>query len=61
MAERKAASVLPEPVGAWMRTLPPRAIAGQPAACAGVGAENACVNQSRVAGLNEASGSIAAA
>src|SRR5579872_3480205 len=30
IADRKAVSVLPEPVGAWMRTWPPAAIAGQP-------------------------------
>ena len=40
------------------QTWPPRAIAGQPSACAGVGAANARSNQSRVAGLNEASGSM---
>src|SRR6201989_957283 len=48
MPYRNAASVLPEPVGAWIRTFPPRAIAGQPSSCAGVGPSNACSNQRRV-------------
>ena len=33
--QRKAASVLPEPVGAWMSTLEPLAIAGQPSVLGG--------------------------
>ena len=55
---RKAASVFPEPVGAWMRTCPPRAIAGQPSACAGVGSANARSNQARVAVEKTSSGSM---
>ena len=47
-AEQEAASVFPEPVGAWMRTWPPFAIAGQPSSCAGVGASKARSNQARV-------------
>ena len=35
---RNAASVFPEPVGAWISDVPPVAIAGQPSRCAGVGA-----------------------
>ena len=52
---RKAARVFPEPVGAWMRTCPPEAIAGQPCSCAGVGAANAEVNHDRVIGENRSS------
>jgi hypothetical protein len=40
MPQRKAASVFPDPVGAQMRVCEPEAIAGQPAAWAGVGASN---------------------
>src|ERR671935_2976442 len=57
MPYRKAARVLPEPVGAWISVWPPRAIAGQPSACAGVGSANACSNQARVSALKTASGS----
>src|SRR5688572_31847719 len=58
MPYRNAASVLPEPVGAWIRTLPPVAIAGQPCACAGVGPANARSNQPRVFGEKGARASI---
>src|SRR5437667_323289 len=58
MAERKAASVFPEPVGAWMRTWPPSAIAGHPCACAGVGAAKFRSNQARVSGRKTSSGSM---
>src|SRR5919204_3078935 len=57
MPYRKAARVLPDPVGAWISVWPPRAIAGQPSACAGVGSANARSNQTRVSALNTASGS----
>jgi hypothetical protein len=40
-----------------MRTLPPFAIAGQPCACAAVGAENERSNQSLVGAEKTASGS----
>ena len=40
MATRKAASVLPEPVGAAMRVSRPAMISGQPTAWASVGARN---------------------
>ena len=45
---RNAASVFPEPVGAWIRTCPPRAIAGQPSSWAGVGPAKARSNHSLV-------------
>ncbi len=37
MAERKAARVLPEPVGAAISVCRPSRIAGQPSRCGGVG------------------------
>ena len=40
MHQRKAVSVLPLPVGARMSVDSPRAIAGQPRVCGGVGASN---------------------
>jgi hypothetical protein len=43
-----------------MRTCPPEAIAGQPSACAGVGAANARSNHALVAGEKTSSGSIEA-
>jgi len=55
--QRNAARVLPLPVGAQMSVCSPRAMAGQPCACAAVGASKAERNQSRVAGWNGASGS----
>jgi hypothetical protein len=59
--QRKAASVLPLPVGAWMRVCRPRAIAAQPSTWACVGAANELSNQARTAGENGARGSPAAA
>ena len=50
--------VLPEPVGAWIRTCEPLAIAGQPSTCAGVGAANVRSNQARVPGEKTDNGSI---
>src|SRR4051794_13844030 len=50
-AHRKAASVLPEPVGAEMRTCSPVAIAGQAWAWAGVGSSKELRNQSRTRGV----------
>src|SRR5689334_6807781 len=44
MPQRKDARVLPEPVGAQISVCLPEAIAGQPAACAGVGASNEASN-----------------
>ena len=51
----KAASVLPEPVGAATRVWVPRAIAGHPSACAPVGASKRLRNHSRISGWNCAS------
>ena len=48
--QRKAASVLPLPVGARMSVDSPRAIAGHPSCCGRVGAGNARLNHSRTAG-----------
>src|SRR5690242_1499389 len=50
MAQRKAARVLPEPVGARMSVWSPAAMAGQPLAWASVGAPNVVSNHSRTAG-----------
>ena len=49
MAQRNAASVLPLPVGARISVDSPRAMAGQPSACGGVGASNDAWNQSATA------------
>src|SRR3954463_2584492 len=46
--KRNAASVLPDPVGAWMSVCAPEAMTGQPRSCAGVGASKARRNQSLV-------------
>src|SRR5262245_42263954 len=51
---RKAARVLPLPVGAWMSVCRPAAISAQPPTCAGVGASNVDSNHARTAGLNAA-------
>ena len=57
MAHRKAASVLPVPVGAHTSVWSPAAMAGQPSAWGAVGAAKADVNQARVGSENTASGS----
>jgi hypothetical protein len=49
-AERNAASVLPEPVGAAMSVCRPAWMAGQPSSCGGVGLPKRSTNQSRTAG-----------
>ena len=49
-AQRNAASVLPEPVGATTSACCPSATASQAPSCAAVAPSNAPVNQSRVAG-----------
>ena len=54
---RKAARVLPEPVGAWISVCRPPLMAGQPSSWARVGVANASANQVRVASLNGARGS----
>ena len=51
IAQRNAVSVLPLPVGARMSVESPRAIAGQPCCCGGVGDSNDERNQSATAGL----------
>ena len=50
MAARKAASVLPEPVGAATSTCRPAWIAGQACACAAVGAAKLWANHAAIAG-----------
>src|SRR5262245_7445800 len=52
MAERKAASVLPEPVGAAIRVWRPSRMAGQPSRCGSVGSPKRPANHSRTAGWN---------
>lgn len=52
MAARKAASVLPEPVGATTRACSPRAIAAHACDCTGVGEAKTLANHSRVAAEN---------
>ena len=56
MAQRNAASVLPEPVGATTRVLSPLAMAAHASVWAAVGAANVPVNHSRVSSLKRASG-----
>ena len=55
IADRNAASVLPEPVGATTRVCSPRPIASQAPVWAAVGSANAPVNQSRTSGSNRCS------
>jgi len=52
MQARKAARVLPLPVGARISVDSPRAIGGQPADWAGVGESNDCRNHVSTAGRN---------
>src|SRR5271156_5464522 len=53
MAARKAAKVLPDPVGAATRTCCPDRSAGHARSCAGVGASKVRENQAATAGWNE--------
>src|ERR1700722_7831938 len=55
IAARKAASVLPDPVGAAMRVWRPGLIAGHAWACAGVGEAKLSANQFASAGWNRVS------
>src|ERR1700730_6783021 len=55
IAARKAASVLPDPVGAAMRVWRPALIAGHASACAGVGEAKLSLNQFATAGWNRVS------
>ena len=57
MPQRKAASVLPEPVGAQISALEPPEIARQPPAWAGVGPSKEASNQRLTGALNGARGS----
>src|SRR3984957_3307111 len=55
MAARKAASVLPDPVGAAMRVWRPDLIAGHASACAAGGSAKISANQFATGGWNSAS------
>src|SRR5687768_17439634 len=61
MPARKAARVFPDPVGAQIRAFLPDAIAGQPAAWAGVGASNEASNHALTGVENGASACSAVA
>src|SRR5262245_49758709 len=52
MAHRKAASVLPVPVGAAMSVCLPAAIAGQPCRCGAVGSPSVSRNHAATVGRN---------
>ena len=54
MQTRKAARVLPEPVGAEIRVGSPRRIAGQPAVCGSVAEPNFARNHSCTTGCAQA-------
>ncbi len=56
MPARKAASVLPEPVGAATSVVSPARMRGQPSACASVGRSKRRSNQARTTGWKAASG-----
>jgi hypothetical protein len=58
IAQRNAASVLPLPVGARISVDSPRAIAGHPSACGGVGASNDARNHSATAGWKRSRTSV---
>src|SRR5271169_1671634 len=55
MADRNAANVLPDPVGAATKTCSPAASAGQARTCASVGASKVRENHAATAGWNELS------
>ena len=55
--QRKAASVLPEPVGASTSVCSPEAMAGQPWACGGVASAKVVENQARTGAEKRSSGS----
>ncbi len=57
-AQRKAASVLPDPVGAMTRAFSPAATACQAPAWAAVGRANTSRNHVAVAGENTSRGSV---
>src|SRR5579872_7345948 len=56
MQMRNAARVLPDPVGAEIRTLRPAAISGQPCTCGSVAHSNRASNQSETRGSNPVRG-----
>ena len=58
-AARKAASVLPDPVGAAMSVWRPSRIRGQPSRCGAVGSPRRAPNQEATAGWNTAKESLA--
>src|ERR1035437_3098170 len=58
MHHRKAARVLPVPVGARMRVDSPRAMAGQPSCCGRVGAGKTASNQARTGGWKRVRGDL---
>ena len=60
MPQRKAARVLPDPVGARISVCSPAEIGPQPCACAGVGSAKEGSNHARTAGEKLASGPRAA-
>ena len=55
IAQRNAANVLPDPVGAMTRVLSPSAMAFQACACAGVGSTKVPANHSQVSALKRSS------
>ncbi len=56
MAARKAASVLPDPVGAKISVDAPATMRGNPCTCAGVAPANDASNQARTGAWKAASG-----
>ena len=58
IAVKKAASVLPDPVGARSRVLLPARIGGHPSACARVGEAKEASNQSLTGAWNELGGEV---
>lgn len=61
MAHKKAASVFPDPVGAQISVLSPRAMAGHPDTWAGVGWPKVVVNHAVVAEVNPTGGIVVSA
>ena len=60
MADRKAARVFPEPVGAAISVCPPARIAGQPSRCGAVGSPSLAENHLSTAGW-KGTGNVTAA
>ena len=58
MAERNAASVLPDPVGAAIRVWRPSRMSGHPSSCGAVGSPSRLLNQVRTAGWKGSSAVI---